>query len=135
VIVTVQHGATFDSSSWPLVRIEFVDVSDRVAVTRFNASFDALFARKSVFGVVLHAASNDAPPPIVRRAIADYQRERQELSRRYIAGFAFVAGPLQAVVLTAIRWLVPAYYPEETFGKKPDAEAWVRKQLARAGAL
>jgi hypothetical protein len=102
------------------------------------ASHDAIAAiyqrTTGLLAWVVDASAVVGASPRERQIVAAHEERVGEIAAQRCAGLALVI-PNAAVrgLLTAVRWLAPARYPQQIVGTREAAFVWVRQQLARAG--
>jgi hypothetical protein len=122
-----------DDSRWPLVVIRWPEAKITDAdVDAFLATSRGHLARKERF-VSLHdgvrATGLDGKQ---RKVMADHvTAHRDALARWHVAAAIVVASPVLRGVITAVNWLAPPPFPQQTFATLEEGERWLREMLAR----
>ena len=121
----------FDESEKPLMRMTYQGVPDDAEWQRHIDVMSEWARRGELYGVVIDAREVGRISPMQRRGIMDWiTRDKQHL-RAYCAGGALIfSSPLQQGLWTAISWVTPNPIPVKMFSDVPNAEHWVRSQLA-----
>jgi hypothetical protein len=125
-------GLDVDESDWPIVLVRTPVEPSIENTQRLLDATDRLFAKKTPFALVIDARRSRFPGAVVRRMLAEYQRDHEDEFRRYVVADAnVVSSPMLRGVVTAVNWLAPPTHPVRTFESVGEALVWAREQLAR----
>src|SRR5262245_44726284 len=104
----------YDASAWPLLRMRWPRKVEADDVKVFIAEYDTYVKRREPFALVVDARDADMPSAMVRKALADYQRDHIELLTRYVrADATIVNSAIAKMVITAVNWFAPPAFPQQ----------------------
>lgn len=114
---------TVDSSSWPLVRVTYIDSVDDARFDAYVREQAALLERREPYVILFDATESGMPNARQRQRMAEYSRDHEEELRRYCKRGVFVI-PNSVIrgALTAILWVQPLPFPHSVVSSVSEAE-------------
>ncbi len=120
-----------DESRWPLVVIRWpAELISDESIDAFLTRGRAHLARRERFASLHDGVRASGLNGKQRRRMAEHVTENREALARYHAAAAIVApSSLVRGIITAVNWVAPPPFPQETFATFAQAEAWLRTKL------
>lgn len=127
-------GIDFDATYFPLVQITNHEGTTDAEYVALCARLDALLDKGQRFVSLVDATGLAMPSASQRRIIADWLPEAKPRLQQQSLGSALVMrSALQRGSITALNWVVRPYVPMAAFEARPEALAWCKDQLEKAG--
>lgn len=128
------HRATFDDSSWPLLRLLLPGTLSSREHEECLATFSGYVRRREKFLMLVDVSRVGLVPLDQRWRQVEWFEEHETLLRETLLGTALVlTSPIVRLSISAILFFKPLPLPLVTFADVSAAEAWAAWRLQEEG--
>ncbi|MDN3205253.1 DUF7793 family protein [Algoriphagus sediminis] len=123
--------AEIDESKFPIIYVRFT--GQKSTDENFQAYLDGnknCYRHQKKLAILFDASKASLPSFKHQKMQADWLKENEDLMREYCLGTAYViSNPAVRMILKGIFALQKQPVPYEIFGRKEDAELWLKSRL------